>query len=213
MHAVPRSETPDLSLVREKELIADSNGKQYVSPDDGYAISIPPGAIPEGKTITFKHGVVPDGPFGPFEFPDGVRPVSLILSLYLTTEHEQQPLLKLIDIALPHFIHYDTPDDQKSLSLFKACHNDFKVGRNGKPVLCFKKITNETLKLSWHHDQPYVKYSTDHCCYWCLGKFGKEDTNSAIFNLIEVKSKFTSQSKQQIVHFCLPYLLPTCTKV
>ena len=206
-----------VSLIREGELEVDSTGEKYVSSDDGYAISIPPGAITEGKTATFKHGVVPDGPFGPFEFPTGVRPVSAILSLHPTTE---QPLLKPIEIALPHFIHCETQDHCNRLAVFKA---DCRITdeKDGQQIYSFKEMTGVNLSLGTYcEDQnypegiPYAKFSTDHLCYWCLcEKYSHDDTDRAIFSLIEVTPRVLDQSEDAVIQFCLPYFLPTCHKV
>ena len=182
-----------ITLPREGELKVDSKGKQYVSSDDGYAILFPPGAIPENETVTFKHGVVQ--PFGPFEFPDGVRPVSAILFLHQTTN---QQLLKPIDIALPHFIHCEAQDEHNRLAMFKAnCNGD---GHDGKQIYHFKKMPDESLSLGTYYEDPkypegipYAKYSTDHLCYWYIGEYGKEDTDRAIFSLIEAKPKVVHQ--------------------
>ena len=203
-------------LVREGEIEVDSNGKKYVSPEDGYAISVPPGAIPQGKSITFRHGVVPDGPFGPFEFPTGVRPVSAILSLHPSTE---QPLLKPMEIALPHFIHCETEDVCSRLAVFKA---DCRIsdGEEGSKLI-FKEMPGVNLSLGMYCEDPnypegipYGKFSTDHHCYWCLcERYSPEDTDRAIFSLIEVRPKVLDLSEDAIIHFCLPYFLPTCHKV
>ena len=213
--SISKSQKQMISLVREGEMTVDNKGKQYISPDDGYTISVPPGAIAEGKTIAFKYGVVPDGPFGPFEFPDGVRPVSAIISLHPTTE---EPLLKPIEMALPHFIHCETKEDQKRLGVFKAdCHRDVK---GGKTIYCFKDMTEVKLSLGTYNGDPnypegipYAKYSTTHGCFWCIGEYGKDETDRAIFSLIEVKPKILDQHEDLVIHYCLPYFLPTCHKV
>ena len=213
-----KSGSKTVSLVREGEITVDSKGIQHVSPDDGYTISLPSGAIAEGKTVTFKYGVVPDGPFGPFQFPNGVRPVSAILSLHPTTE---EPLLKPIEIALPHFIHCETQEDQKRLAVYKAdCHSDVREGADGRTLYSFKKMTGVKLSLGIYNGDPnypegipYAKFSTGHCCYLCIGEYGKDDTDRAIFSLVEAKPKTLNQFEELVVHFCLPYFLPTCHMV
>ena len=196
-------------------MTVDSNGNQYISPDDGYVILVPPEAIAVGNTVTFKYGVVPDGPFGPFEFPDGVRPVSAILSLHPVTE---DPLLKPIEIAQPHFIHCETQEDQKRLAVYKAdCRGCIK---NGKMVYSFKRMTDVKLLLGTYYRDPnypqgipYAKYSTSHCCYLCIGEYGKDETDRAIFSLFDIKPKTLGPFEDPIIYFCLPYFLPTCHKV
>ena len=204
-----------VSFVREGEMTVDSKGKQYVSPDDGYIISVPPGAIAEGKTVTFKYGVIPDEPFGPFEFPDGVRPASAILSLHPTTEEQ---LLKPIGIALPHFIHCETKEDEKRLVVYKAdCHGEIK---NGKKIYSFKQMTD--VKLShgtfrgdpnYPQGIPYAKCSIDHFCYLCFGEYSKDETDRAMFSLFDIKPKTIDPVENLVILFCLTYFLPTCHKV
>lgn len=204
-----------VSFVREGEMTVDSKGKQYVSPDDGYIISVPSGAIAEGKTVTFTYGVAPDGPFGPFEFPDGVRPVSAILSLHQTTEEQ---LLKPIEISLPHFIQYETKEDEKRLVVYKAdCRG---VIKNGKKVYSFKQVTNVKLSLgtfrgdpNYPQGIPYAKCSIDHFCYLCFGKYSKDDTDRAMFSLFDIKPKTIDPVENLVICFCLTYFLPTCHKV
>ena len=218
MPGTSKSGSKTVSLVREGEITVDSKGIQHVSPDDGYTISLPSGAIAEGKTVTFKYGVVPDGPFGPFQFPNGVRPVSAILSLHPTTE---EPLLKPIEIALPHFIHCETQEDQKRLAVYKAdCHSDVREGADGRTLYSFKKMTGVKLSLGIYNGDPnypegipYAKFSTGHCCYLCIGEYGKDDTDRAIFSLVEAKPKTLNRFEELVVHFCLPYFLPTCHMV
>ena len=190
----------------------DSKGCQFVSPEDGYAISFPPGAIPEGKTVTYKHGVVPVGPFGPFKFPEGVRPVSAIISLHPTTD---QPLLKPIDVALPHVMHSEA---WGRLAVYKAdCHGSKE---NDETIYSFDKMTNVNLALGMYHGDsnysggiPYAKFSTLHFCYMCISVHGKERTDRAGFTLFEVKPKVVDPSEDLLIHFCLTYCLSTCHRV
>ena len=210
-----KSENGGVSLVREGEMTVDSKGKQYVSPDDGYVILVPPGAIAKGKTVTFKCGVVPDRPFRPFEFPNGARPASAILSLHPTTE---EPLLKPIEIALPHYIHCETQEDQKRLTVYKAnCHGEIK---NGKTVYSFKQMTDVKLSLGTYRGDPnypqgipYAKCSIDHFCYLCYGEYSKDETDKAIFSLFDIKPKTLDPREDLVIRFCLTYYLPTCHKV
>lgn len=183
-----------------------------MSADDGYAILFPPGAIPEGKTVTYKHGVVPDGPFGPFKFPKDVRPVSAIISLHPTTN---QPLLKPIDISIPHVMRCEA---WGGLAVLKAdCHSDKE---NGRMIYKFREVANVDLALGTYHGDtnyrdgiPYAKFSTRHLCYWCIGTHEKEYTDRANFTLFEVKPKVVDQAEDLLIHFCLTYCLSTCHKV
>lgn len=198
--------------MREGELHVNSQGKRYVSPADGYAFSIPPGTIPEGKTtMIFKHGIVPYGPFGPFKFPEGVVPVSAILYVHPTSDER---LLKPIEIALPHIIQFGKADDRKhlQLSVFKADCNNFRREKNGKKIYNFEKAPCENLSLLTCRGFPYAKMSTQHCCYMCYGVYRKEDTDDALFCLVEAIPRIAEDSNR-VIHFSVLFFLPTCLAV
>ena len=201
-------------LLREKELTVTSDGAYFISPDDGYIISVPPGAVRKGETITLKHGVVPHGGFGHFQFKDGMHPVSLIVSVQSqTTKHKFH---KPIVIAMPHYINLETADDCSKLAVFKACHTI----ENGVPTYRFEEQPRENVSHFTVRSKelgtvmPYVAYSTEHCCYWCVGTYSKEYIdNQTMFCLTEARPKSTDESRELAIHYCLSYHLPTCLKV
>ena len=214
MYTVPSlSILNNLLLLREKVLTVTSDGAYFISPDDGYIISVPPGTIPKGEKITLKHGVVPHGGFGQFQFPDGMHPVSSIISLQSTTKHK---FLKPIDIAVPHYMNCETPEDCNELVFFKACHTG---SENGLPTYQFKEMPRESISLFSARIKengmvlPYAAYSAEHCCFWCVGIYSRQDTDKAMFCLIEARSKPAEESRESSIHYCLPYYLPTCLKV
>lgn len=179
------------------------------------ATSVPSGAVPNGSTITLRHGIVPHGAFQNFRFPQGVYPVSSIISLQSTTKLE---LLKPFDIALPHFINCETPEDCMKLAVFKAYHtHDNKVTSSYQ----FEPTPNESLSLYSYRIKesnqvvPYASYSSDHCCLWCIGTYTSYDADKAMFCLTEAKQKQSTEkgSRELTIHYCLPYYLPTCIKV
>ena len=200
-------------LLREKELTVISDGAYFISPGDGYIISVPPGAVHKGETITLKHGVVPHGGFGQFQFPDGMRPVSPIIFVQSTTKHKFH---KPIEIAMPHYINLETVDDCSKLGVFKACH----AIKNSVPTYCFEEQPRQNMSHFTVRSEelgtviPYVAYSTEHCCYWCVGTYSKEYTdNLTMFCLTEARPKSTEESRELTIHYCLSYYLPTCLKV
>lgn len=207
------SETDDNTpLLGEGELSVTDDGARFVSVEDGYMISVPPGAVPTGSIVTLKHGIVPHGGFHQFQFPDGVRPVSPILSLQPSMK---QNFLTSFSFALPHCIRCETPDDCMKLAVFKACH---EVGEDGRPIYRFQPMPIENLLLFSVRNRengavmPYAAYSSDHCCYWCVGEYFRENTDKAMFCLVEARPK-RNESREQTIHYCLPYYLPTCLKV
>jgi hypothetical protein len=201
------------SLLREKELTVTQNGATFISVDDGYSISVPSGAVTNGSTITLRHGIVPHGAFHDITFPRGVYPVSPIISLQSTTKLE---LFKSFDIALPHFINCETPEDCMKLAVFKAYHNIHCDGDT--PRYQFEPTPNESLSLYSYRSKesnrvvPYASYSSDCCCLLCVGTYSSYDADKAMFYLIEAKER-QSTEKGLTIHYCLPYYLPTSIKV
>ena len=205
-----------LGLLREGELTITQNGGGFVSPDDGYSISVPSGAVPHGSMITLRHGVVSHGAFHQFTFPQGVYPVSPIIFLQSTTKLE---LLKPFEIALPHFINCETAEDCMKLAIFKACHTQ---GEKAISHYQFEPMPNENLSLYSYRSKegnqvmPHAAYSSDHCCFWCVGTYTNYDADKAMFCLTEAKQKQSTEKelkKANDIHYCLPYYLPTCIKV
>ena len=202
-------------LLREKELTVTSDGAYFVSPDDGYIISVPPGAVPRGERITLRHGVVPHGGFSQFQFPNGMLPVSAIVSVLSTSNDKFH---KPIEITMPHCIDCKTSEDCNKLVVFKACHT---IGENGLPIYRFEEMPRRNLSLFTVRSKeigmvmPYAAYSTEHCCYWCVGIYSKKYTdNLTMFCLTEAKPKSTSEESRELaIHYCLSYHLPTCVKV
>ena len=202
----------DSPLLQAEELSVTDIGAQFFSVEDGYKISIPPGAVPTGLTVTLKHGIIPYEHFHQFRFPEGVRPVTPILSLQPSMK---QNFLAPFTIALPHYIRCETPDDCTKLAIFKACH---EIGGDGRSVYQFHQEPIENLLLFSIRNRvngvvvPYAAYSSDHCCCWCVGEYFREDTDKAMFCLVEAKPK-RNEAKEQTIHYCLPYYLPTCLTV
>lgn len=202
----------NIHLLRELEMKVTAEGAVFISQDDGYIISIPPGAVSKGSQVTLIHGVVPHGVYHAFEFPNEAYPVSAIVAVQSTSN---QAFLKPITIALPHFIHCESSDDCRKLVVFKAC---LVTDENGVSTYQFKEMPKEQLSLFSVRNKeigvvlPYAAYSSDHCCYWCVGTYDRSDTDKALFCLTEAKLKATGGVDLSI-HYCLSYYLPTCLKV
>ena len=55
-----------------------TEGRKFTDSTNDFSLEIPEGAIPEGERLTIDVGVAL---FGPFQFPEGLRPVSPVLGL------------------------------------------------------------------------------------------------------------------------------------
>ena len=204
-------------MVRTGELPVDSKGLTYNSPTDGFSITIPEGAV--DSSVSLKYGVAPYGPFGPYEFEDGVQPVSAILSLCPTPADTE--FLKPIQVTLTHFLSCDTSEDCDKIAFYKARHDDFSV-EDGERVYQFKKVTDgKMVPFSYYVSdhmtkakQGAVTLYTDHCCHYCISEHVSEDkTSKAKFCIYQAIPKRHDQSEGFNIEYCVLYSLPTCKKV
>ena len=187
-------------LPGSKMLEFDSKGKEYQSPDDGYKLVIPKGAISEGKSASIQHGVV--GYVGQFQFPEGFRPYSPIVWL-CSTENE---FLKPIEVTLQHCAVCKTEEDRKALVILKAKHN---IPMSGEEVFHFEPTDG---RVSFTSNPWEATLETDHLCFYCLGIYNKNDTEMANYCLTRIMPHNTDPKGFEI-HFCLSYYLDTCKKV
>ena len=113
---LPEGTTQTSTLFR-----CSSKGVRYVDEANDFSLEIPDGAIPEGKTLTIDVGVALHGPF---QFPDGLRPVSPMFWVCVRDQpnfHFSKP----VRVTIPHFLNLKTESDIQSLGLtfLKASHN------------------------------------------------------------------------------------------
>ena len=193
-------------LTRTEELEFDSNGGEYHSQDDEYSLIVPKGAIPEHLgSVSIQCGVIPYGPLGPFEYPDGVKPVSPIVWF---CSNPSITFEKPVEIIIPYCLDCESEEHSKSLAFFKANHNDYTVNRNGQRIFHFKEAEGITFfSLSSFSGTLYA----EHFCFYCVGVYSREDTAQANFCLITAKP--VQMQRTCRIHFCLTYFLATCLKV
>ena len=192
-----------LTLTRIKELKFDCNGGKFHSPEDGYSLTVPKGAISEKLgLVLIQCGVIPYGPFGPFKYPDGIKPVSPIVWFCSTSSVKFQ---KPVEITIPHCLDCDSEEDSQSLAFFKANHN---VSDSSPTIFYFKEAEGTS---SFPQNTSHGTLHSMHLCFYCIGSKDKGITNKAKFCLITAQP--VSFQKRSRIHFCLTYLLETCVKV
>ena len=192
----------NLTLTRVKELEFNCSGGQY-SPEDGYSLTVPTGAIPENLgSVSIQCGVIPYGPFGPFEYPDCVKPVSPIVWFCSTSSFEIQ---KPVEITIPHCLDCESEEDSQSLAFFKANHN---ASDRSPTMFHFKEVEGTS---SFPPNTSHGTLQSKHLCFYCIGTNDKGITNKAKFCLITAKPVCFQKTSR--IHFCLTYLLETCVKV
>jgi len=193
-------------LTRTEELKFDSNGGEYHSLNDGYSLTVPKGAIPECLgLVSIQRGVVPHGPLGPFDYPEGVKPVSPIVWF---CSNPSITFEKPVAITIPHCLDCKSEEHSKSLAFFKANHNDYTVNCNGHRIFHFKKAEGIA---SFSLNTSSGTLHAEHFCFYCVGVYSREDTAQANFCLITAKP--LQIQRRCRIHFCLTYFLATCLTV
>ena len=193
----------NLILARIKDLEFDCAGGKFHSPEDGYSLTVPKGTISEKLgSVSIQCGVIPYGPFGPFKYPDGIKPVSPIVWFCSTSSVNFQ---KPVEINIPHCLDCDSETDSQSLAFFKANHI---VSDSSPGIFHFKEAEGVS---SFPPNTSHGTLHSKHLCFYCIGSKDKEITNKANFCLITAKP--VSFKKGSRIHFCLTYLLETCIQV
>jgi hypothetical protein len=153
------------SKIPPKHVLIPATGGTLRLKEDGLTIVFPTGFIAQ-PSLTFECSV--SSHMTSSNFPPGIRPVSAVLSLGPRNFCDQ--FLKPIEITMPHFIDLDIEENCQGLRVFVAGSDDCNEG------LEFKELSEGasiSLSTSWpyKHRTHYVTFSTDHCCFFCIGKY------------------------------------------
>ena len=89
------------------------DGRWYYDELNDFDMKIPAGAIPEGESITIDIGVAL---YGPFQYPEGPRPVSPVFWVCVRDQKDFQ-FLKPVKVTISHCLNLESHDDIKSLGL------------------------------------------------------------------------------------------------
>jgi hypothetical protein len=114
-NVVPECMTQTSTLFR-----CSSKRMKFEDEANDFSLDIPEGAIPEGESLTIDIAV---GLHGPFQFPEGLRPVSPIFWVCVRDQSSIQ-FSKPITVNIPHFLNLKDYNEIKSLGLtfLKADH-------------------------------------------------------------------------------------------
>ncbi|CAI8001530.1 hypothetical protein GBAR_LOCUS3210 [Geodia barretti] len=85
----------------------------YNDKSNNLRLDIPRGAIPAGENFTIDFGVAL---FGPFQFPEGLRPVSPVFWICVRDQRNFQ-FSKPVTVSIPHFLNLENHDEIQSLGL------------------------------------------------------------------------------------------------
>ncbi len=180
------------------------SGMRYRNESMGVTIDVPEGAMKE-EHLDIKVGLAL---YGPFSYPDGLRPVSVVL--LMCPQHEVT-LLKPIRVTLPLIIDYaqDSIDCRDcSLTPLKACHNNCDIKKMNK----FEAFNVEDLKVFKHKNFNYSSFLIDHFCYLCLAAGTARPLNLS-YCLSRIKPLVFPLNRSSSIHFCVSFCMKACLEV
>ncbi len=183
-----------------------SSGAELHSNEHDIHIKIPPGAIPDGETLSIQVGVVS---FGPFNFPEGMVPVSPIIWLCIASVPHQRyyQFRRPVEITLPHYLDLSGGFDLQKLCFLKANHT-YAGNENG-----YYDLSQTDGRTVFSRDEARGTLFTDHFCSMCIAEeITEERAANANYCLIMA----TPESPQQPcwdIYFAVMYFLPTCIEV
>ncbi len=184
-----------------------SSGAELHSDEHDIHIKIPPGAIPNGETLSIQVGVVP---FGPFNFPEGMVPVSPIVWLCIASVPHQSnyKFLRPVEITLPHYLDLSGDFDLQKLCFLKANHA-YAGNKNG-----YYNLSQTDGRTVFNRDKAHGTLFTNHFCLACMADKSITEERAANANYCLIMA--TPESPQQPlwdIYFGVMYFLPTCIEV
>ena len=153
-----------------------NKGMTYVDETNDVILEIPEGAIPEEERLTVDVGVAL---FGPFQFPEGLRPVSPVFWACVRDNSKFQ-FLKPVTVTIPHFLDLDNEDKMEFLGLtfLKAHHN-----KNSAGLYEFQPLTEG--EMDFNTLRTHGILGTLHFCSLCLAaKFIPRSTEFCITSVV-----------------------------
>ena len=177
------------------------DGRWYYDEHNDFGLEIPAGAIPEGESITIDIGVAL---YGPFQYPEGLRPVSPVFWVCIRDRKDFQ-FLKPVKLIIPHCLELKQYDDIKSLGLtfLKGDHE-----MNSQQMYQFQPAEGDVLidPLKIH---AVIKIT--HFCSLCLLIEDRRDLfEKEIFCLYSVIPHKISPDQPSDAYFFVTLHLKTC---
>ena len=178
------------------------DGRWYYDEHNDFGLEIPAGAIPEGECITIDISVAL---YGPFHYPEGLRPVSPVFWVCVRDQNHFQ-FLKPVKVTIPHYLNLESHDDIESLGLtfLKGDHE-----MNSQQMYRFQPAEGDVLI------EPLKKYgvlqTTHFCCQCIAGQVTKELTKNANFCISALLPTVISDTES--AYFFITFFLKTCLNV
>ena len=184
-----------------------SDGVWYENAANDFTLEVPEGAVPETERLTVDVALAL---FGPFQFPEGLRPVSPV---FWVCVRDQRSFFfsRPVSVTLPHFLDLGSEEDVKSLGLtfLKASHS-----KNSEGMHEFSKTVGE---VDFERSRRFGVLKTSHFGSLCIASKDRPEclkmTQFCLTSLVP-RSTVLVGKKQYAYFFVTFYNLSTClTKV
>ena len=180
------------------------DGRQYYDERNDFGLEIPAGAILEGESITIDVGVALHGPF---QYPEGLRPVSPVFWVCVRDQKNFQ-FLKSVKVTIPHCLHLESHDDIESLGLtfLRGDHE-----KSPHQMYTFQRAVGDVLIEPL---QKYGVFQSTHFCSLCISsRVTKEFIQKAMFCISALTPPPIPVRDSATAYFFITFLLKTCLNV
>ena len=204
-NAKQRQKIPDHMTLITTLSDCTSEGRKFTDDVNDFSLEIPEGAIPEGERLTIDVGVAL---FGPFQFPEGLRPVSPVFWVCVRDNPNFQ-FSKSVTVTIPHFLHLENNEDIQSLGLtfLKADHN-----MDPKRVMNFLPTDG---KIKFQPSSKFGVLQTNHFCSLCIACKDKPEilTKTDFCKISVIPACAIADGTKQLAFFFITfYNLRTCLR-
>ena len=179
-----------------------SEGRKFTDDVNDFSLEIPEGAIPDGERLTIDVGVAL---FGPFQFPEGLRPVSPVFWVCVR-DNPNFRFSKPVTVTISHFLDLENDEDIQSLGLafLKADHN--------KNYDRLHELQPTDGEMKFEPSQKFGVLKTTHFCSLCIACRDRPDVlTKTSFCITSVLPKCATIGKKQNAFFFITFFnLSTC---
>ena len=180
-----------------------SEGLTYHDKLNDFTLLVQAGAIPSGKLLTIDIGVAL---YGPFQYPEGVRPVSPVFWICVRGQ-KNYTFLKPVHVTIEHCIQLDSNEEIASLGLkfLKGSHD-----LNSQQRYSFSTVDRGST-FKFKAKCSYGTLKTDHFCYLCIvGELNESTIKKAKFCLFGTIPRSFVYNESMYIYFFVTFLLKTC---
>ena len=177
------------------------DGRSYYDEHNDFKLEIPEGAIPEGESITIDIGVAL---YGPFQYPEGLRPVSPVFWVCVR-DCKRFQFLKPVKVTIQHCLNLKNPEDIESLGL-TFLKGDHKM--NSQQMHRFQQAEGDAFFSAL---DMFGVFQLSHFCSLCIScKDANHFIHKALFCISAVIPRIISFDQPSYAYFFITFLLSTC---